>query len=152
MKQYKKKRQNLVNKNDNNLRYIQERKSNNQIYNDNNEDNDIENNEKYIILDDDEINEEVNKRMVLLIKNDLSTRLLAILEDLNISFPSDSSDGRVGAVGAFPTRAGSHLNLSSPQLEFVKALTHVLGLDSYLTIEVTSLKSKLIFLIYETLT
>ena len=40
--------------------------------------------------------------------------------------------------------SGSHLQLESPALEFVNAVTHVMGLDSGLTNEVASLKRLLL--------
>ena len=40
--------------------------------------------------------------------------------------------------------AGSHLRLTSPALEFVKATTHVMGLDPQLTHEVAGLRRLLL--------
>lgn len=42
------------------------------------------------------------------------------------------------------TVIGSHLPLTSPALEFVKASTHVMGLDPQLALEVASLRRLLL--------
>jgi len=44
----------------------------------------------------------------------------------------------------FPKRAGSHLSLTDPLLEFVKAVTHVLGLDTVLSDEVAGMRRVLL--------
>jgi DNA polymerase epsilon subunit 1 len=48
------------------------------------------------------------------------------------------------SAGAFPVLAGSHLVLTSPALEFVKATTHIMSLDTDLAEEVARMKRSLL--------
>eukprot|EP01111_Echinosteliopsis_oligospora_P019288 TRINITY_DN9263_c0_g1_i1.p1 TRINITY_DN9263_c0_g1~~TRINITY_DN9263_c0_g1_i1.p1 ORF type:complete len:245 (+),score=36.77 TRINITY_DN9263_c0_g1_i1:68-736(+) len=47
----------------------------------------------------------------------------------------------------FPQLAGSHLSMSNPALEYIKYVTHVLALDSNLSLSVSRLKKNLLRLI-----
>lgn len=48
---------------------------------------------------------------------------------------------------AFPNRPGSHIRMTNPALEFIKAVCHVLGLDSTVESQVQVLKKNLLRLI-----
>ena len=49
-----------------------------------------------------------------------------------------------GLEAAFPLRAGSHLRLTNPALEFVKSVCHVLSLDTTLSNEVQMLRQSML--------
>lgn len=52
-----------------------------------------------------------------------------------------------GPDAAFPLRAGSHLRMTNPALEFVKAVCHVLALDAAAEPQVQLLKKHLLRLV-----
>mmetsp|Transcript_5321 Transcript_5321/g.8679 ORF Transcript_5321/g.8679 Transcript_5321/m.8679 type:complete len:256 (+) Transcript_5321:2682-3449(+) len=70
--------------------------------------------------------------MKSLIRDRLTNKMLEIVDELHV----------LG--GNFPQRAGSYLPLSNPALEFVKATTHIMGLDRALTHEVSALRRLLL--------
>ena len=70
------------------------------------------------------------------VKNELSDSLLLIVEEIHTHFSAMPK----GGLDAFPKKAGSHLKPTSPALEFVKAVTHVLMLDASLSSEVAGLR------------
>ena len=85
------------------------------------------------VKDEDEVEEEVGKRSDgvsgkltrhcrQLVEGELSERLLGLVERVG-------SVGGGGAASAFPSLPGSHLELSNPGLELVKAVCRVVGLD-----------------------
>ncbi len=53
------------------------------------------------------------------------------------------NQGLSGDEAAFPLRAGSHLRMTNPALEFVKAVCHVLSLELCLSSDIQSLRQNL---------
>lgn len=92
-----------------------------------------------VLMDEHAIDEAVANFMRELIKERLTTKMLEIVDELQLQFNHETRHG-----SAFPIRAGSHLPLTSPALEFVKASTHVMGLDPQLALEVASLRRLLL--------
>merc|ERR1712038_2017737 len=79
-----------------------------------------------------------------LISGELSQRLFSITQKLHKKLPAEIGTHQDSV---FPILPGSYLKLTNPALEFVKALCHVLNLDSAIENEVTKLKRNLLRLI-----
>ena len=79
-----------------------------------------------------------------LISGELSQRLFSITQKLHKKLPAEIG---THPDSVFPILPGSYLKLTNPALEFVKALCHVLNLDSAIENEVTKLKRNLLRLI-----
>lgn len=89
-----------------------------------------------------------------LVKNRMGARLLKLVDELAVAYGTGTGVG-IGLMGTgvggqtrghdvFPQRAGSHLHMDNPALEFVKAVCHVLALDPSLSQEVASLRRLLL--------
>ena len=114
------------------------------------------------LVDEGSIAEAVSAYMKRLIEQRFTGKMLEIVDDLqqlahaHISSSAAAAahhphqQGQEDALGAgtnyglFPMRAGSHLQLTSPALEFVKATTHVMMLDPQLRHEVAALRRLLL--------
>ncbi|XP_077998858.1 DNA polymerase epsilon catalytic subunit A-like [Glandiceps talaboti] len=81
-----------------------------------------------------------------LVSGELSQRLFGITVKI-LKKVSGNQSNHGNAAAEFPRLPGSHLPLSNPALEFIKAVCKVLALDSNITIQVTKLKRDLLKLI-----
>jgi hypothetical protein len=84
------------------------------------------------LLTDEGLREAAAKRMHRWIQGQLLDYILHIIDEPEVKYST------------FPQNAGSHLQLTSPSLELVKAVTHVLALDRDLENEVKSLRRALL--------
>lgn len=96
--------------------------------------------EEPVFQSDDDIAAEVQGQMKHLIKNTISDQLMHIVEEVHTHFSALPK----GAPNPFPTRAGSHPGLTSPALELIKAVTHIMLLDSSISAEVLGLRRALL--------
>ncbi|KAG1689536.1 DNA polymerase epsilon catalytic subunit A [Nymphon striatum] len=80
-----------------------------------------------------------------LISGEMSQKLFLITQKIQKKLPSTSSGNSETSV--FPELPGSHLKLTSPPLEFVKAVCKVLSLDANITEQVIKLRRDLLKLI-----
>jgi DNA polymerase epsilon subunit 1 len=80
-----------------------------------------------------------------LVSGELAQRLFAVTEKIHKKLPEQLGADADSSV--FPVLPGSHLRLSNPALEFVKALHKVLSLDSAIGAEVNKLRRNLLKLI-----
>jgi len=81
-----------------------------------------------------------------LVEGELSQRLFGVIEKINKKFPQIK--GREEEEDSiFPTLPGSHLKLTFPALEFVKAVCKVLGLDTTIEPQVRKMRRNLLKLI-----
>ena len=87
-------------------------------------------------LNEEDMTLSVEGQMKHVVKNELSDSLLLIVEEIHTHFSAMPK----GGLDAFPKKAGSHLKPTSPALEFVKAVTHVLMLDASLSSDVAGLR------------
>ena len=72
-----------------------------------------------------------------LITGELAQRLFGVTQKIHKKLPPEmGQDEEDDEESAFPVLPGSHLKLTHPSLEFVKALCKVLSLDSAITDEV----------------
>ena len=81
-----------------------------------------------------------------LIKGELTQRLFGVTQKIHKKLPPETSLDE-GEASVFPSLPGSHLKLTHPALEFVKALCKVLSLDDAITEQVTQLRRNLLKLI-----
>ena len=81
-----------------------------------------------------------------LIKGELTHRLFGVTQKIHKKLPPETSLEE-GETSVFPSLPGSHLKLTHPALEFVKALCKVLSLDEAITEQVTQLRRNLLKLI-----
>ncbi|XP_041470272.1 DNA polymerase epsilon catalytic subunit A-like isoform X2 [Lytechinus variegatus] len=81
-----------------------------------------------------------------LVDEELSQRLFAITQDIQKRL-SGSRQSRLEASSEFPQLPGSYLPLNNPALEFVKAITKVLSLDTNIVSQVSRMKRNLLRLI-----
>lgn len=79
------------------------------------------------------------------IRRDLTDLLMRSVSGIHALMPGDA--GAVEQSDDFPRLAGSHLKLTSPALEFVKFVTHVLLLDSKTASDTARLKRDLLRII-----
>jgi len=93
-----------------------------------------------VLQSDDDIAAEVQSKMKQLIKNTISDQLMHIVEEVHTHFSMLPK----GAPSPFPRRAGSHPGLTSPALEFIKAVTHIMLLESSMSAEVIGLRRALL--------
>ena len=105
-----------------------------------------EDEEVAIPMEDETINQAACDFMKQIIKLQLGTRMLRVVDELAVAYCTSTTTGVIPGGGsssnsggtsstshsAFPQQAGSHLYLESPALEFVKVITHVMSLDSAL--------------------
>ena len=82
-----------------------------------------------------------------LVGGELSQRLFGVVEKLNKKFPMVKGREEEEEGSIFPTLPGSHLHLTFPALEFVKAICKVLGLDPAVEAEVRKMRRNLLKLI-----
>ena len=82
-----------------------------------------------------------------LVGGELSQRLFGVVEKLNKKFPMVKGREEEEEGSIFPTLPGSHLHLTFPALEFVKAICKVLGLDPAIEAEVRKMRRNLLKLI-----
>ena len=80
-----------------------------------------------------------------LIAGELSQRLFAVTQKIHQKLPPELANHDNDS--AFPHLPGSHLKLTNPALEFIKALHKVLSLDSAITEEMSKLRRNLLKLI-----
>ena len=88
------------------------------------------------LCDDATLAYRVDDFMRALVSGKVTKKLLEVVEEL-LSVYGSGGD-------AFPRRAGSHLTLKNPALEFSKALMHVLALDTQLEAEIATLRRNLL--------
>ena len=81
-----------------------------------------------------------------LIKGELTQRLFAVTQKIHKKLPPETGL-EPGEESAFPQLPGSHLKLTHPALEFVKALCKVLSLDNSISEETNQLRRNLLKLI-----
>ncbi|XP_071480194.1 DNA polymerase epsilon catalytic subunit A-like [Diadema antillarum] len=81
-----------------------------------------------------------------LVEEELSQRMFAITQKIQMKL-SGNRRSRQEASAEFPQLPGSHLPLNNPALEFVKAITKVLSLDTNIASQVTKMKRNLLRLI-----
>lgn len=81
-----------------------------------------------------------------LIKGELTQRLFSVTQKIHKKLPPETGLD-AGEESAFPMLPGSHLKLTHPALEFVKALCKVLSLDQSITDQVQQLRRNLLKLI-----
>ena len=84
------------------------------------------------LLSEEGLGDAVNQRMQRWLQGKLLDDILRVVDEPEVTY------------SVFPRHAGSHLELSSPPLELVKAVTHVLSLDGELENEVKSLRRALL--------
>jgi hypothetical protein len=93
-------------------------------------------------LDDESINAAVVSSMRSVLRKVLTTQMLKVVDYINQFYAPDFEHGKHSKHHHhhnpvdFPSLAGSHLVLTSPALEFVKATTHIMSLDESLAEEV----------------
>eukprot|EP01038_Epipyxis_sp_PR26KG_P011543 gene11543-15462_t len=111
--------------------------------------------EVYKPFDEDDVRERLVNHMKGFIKHSIGSKVLEIVDELLTAYAitSNSSSNvshnhnlhsKILSSSAFPKRAGSHLNMTSPALEFVKATTHIMSLDTDLKDEVDAMKRMLL--------
>lgn len=81
-----------------------------------------------------------------LIKGELTQRLFGVTQKIHKKLPPETALDEQ-EVSVFPRLPGSHLSLTHPALEFVKALCKVLSIDSAITDQVAQLRRNLLKLI-----
>ncbi|XP_023347648.1 DNA polymerase epsilon catalytic subunit A, partial [Eurytemora carolleeae] len=79
-----------------------------------------------------------------LVSGELSQRLFGVVEKINKKFPEHRGDAEDSI---FPSLPGSHLKLTHPALEFVKAICKVLYLDTGVEKTVTKMRRNLLKLL-----
>ena len=72
-----------------------------------------------------------------LITGELAQRLFGVTQKIHKKLPPEVGQDEEEEESVFPVLPGSHLKLTHPSLEFVKALCKVLSLDSAITDEVS---------------
>ena len=88
----------------------------------------------------DKILQATQDEMRQFVRKELSDNLLAIVHTIERTFSTLPR----GGMDSFPTLVGSHLVFTSPSLEFVKSVCHVLGLDMSVMYEVNGLRRALL--------
>lgn len=93
---------------------------------------------------DDDVDElrvsfQVTDFMKGLITGKVTKKLLEVLEELQYMYGNGRDSEKF-----FPKRAGSHLQLKNPALEFAKAVAYIYALDSELEAEVAALRRNLL--------
>ena len=74
-----------------------------------------------------------------LLTGKITKKTLEVCDELALVYGTGTDSGK-----HFPRRAGSHLQLKNPALEFAKAITHVFALDGSLEAEVQALRRNLL--------
>ena len=89
------------------------------------------------VMSDEDIATKVAEHWKTIITTKLQTEMLNHIAQLSDTFQQESPL-------VFPKRAGSHLQLTAPALEYTKMVTHILSLDLSLNDEISSLRRALL--------